>query len=55
MKRAGVGTADTDVHHVIDGLTGVTFPLTGDNRLRESFHFLKHGVHFRHHIFADPQ
>lgn len=51
-ERAEVGTADTDVHHVGDGLTGVAFPLTGDNRLRESFHLLKHGVHFRHHIFA---
>ena len=51
-ERTEVGAADTDVHHVSNGLAGIAFPLTGDNRFREGFHLLQHRVDFRHHIFA---
>ena len=54
-ERAKIGAADTDVHDVGNRFTGVAFPATGDNSFREGFHLLKHGVHFRHHIFAINQ
>ncbi|MNS94121.1 hypothetical protein D3C72_1283270 [compost metagenome] len=51
-EGAEVRAADTDVDHVGDRFAGVAFPAAGDNGFREGFHLLKHGVHFRHHIFA---
>ena len=50
--RAKVGTADTDVHHVLDGHAGVALPGTGTNQLGEVFHVLEHGANFGHHVLA---
>ena len=50
--RTEVGTADTDVHHVLDGLAGVAFPLAGTHELGEFFHVLEHGANFGHHVLA---
>ncbi len=50
--RTEVRTADTDVHHVLDGLARVALPLTGTDELREFFHVLEHSANFRHHILA---
>ena len=49
---AQVGTADTDVHHVLDGLAGVALPLAGTHELGEFFHVLEHGANFGHHVLA---
>ena len=50
--RAEIRTADTDVHHVGNGLAGVTFPVTANHAVAELFHFGQHRVHFRHYVFA---
>ena len=50
--RTEVGTADTDVHHVLDGLAGVALPLAGTHELGEFFHVLEHGANFGHHVLA---
>ena len=50
--RTEVGTADTDVHHVLDGLAGVALPLAGTHQLGKFFHVLEHGANFGHHVLA---
>ena len=50
--RTEVGTADTDVHNVLDGLAGVALPLAGTHELGEFFHVLEHGANFGHHVLA---
>ena len=54
-ERTQIGAADTDVDDVGNRFTGVAFPAAGDNGFGEGFHLLKHGVHFRHHVFAINQ
>ncbi len=50
--RTEVGTADTDVYHVLDGFAGVAFPLAAADEVGEFFHVLEHGANFRHHVLA---
>ena len=50
--RTEVGTADTDVHHVLDGLAGVALPLAAADEVGEIFHVLEHGADFGHHVLA---
>lgn len=50
--RAQVGTADTDVHHVLDGLAGLAFPLAAADEVGEFFHVLEDCANFRHHVLA---
>lgn len=50
--RTEVGTADTDVHHVLDGLAGVALPLAAADEVGEFFHVLEHGANFGHHVLA---
>ena len=50
--RAQVGAADTDVHHVLDGLAGVALPLAATDQVGKVFHVLEHGANFGHHVLA---
>ncbi len=50
--RTEVRTADTDVHHVLDGLAGVAFPLTAADEVGEVFHVLENCADFGHHVLA---
>ena len=50
--RTEVGTADTDVHNVLDGLAGVALPLARADELGEFFHVLEHAANFGHHVLA---
>ena len=53
--RTQIGTADTDVDHMLDGLAGITLPLARDDLGTEALHLLQYGLHFRHHILAIDQ
>ena len=50
--RTEVGTADTDVHHVLDGLAGVALPLAAADEVGKVFHVLENRTDFRHHVLA---
>ena len=50
--RTEVGTADTDVHNVLDGLAALAFPLAATDEVGEVFHVLEHSANFRHDILA---
>ncbi len=50
--RAEVGAANTDVHHVLDGLAGVALPLAAADKVGEVFHMLEDRTDFGHHVLA---
>jgi len=50
--RTEVGTADTDVHHVLDGLAGVALPLAAADEVGKVFHVLENRTDFGHHVLA---
>ena len=50
--RTEVRTADTDVHHVLDGLAGVAFPLAAADEVGKVFHVLENRTDFGHHVLA---
>ncbi len=50
--RTEVGTADTDVDNILDGLAGVAQPLAAADEVGEVFHVLEYGTDFGHHVLA---
>ena len=50
--RTEVGAADTDVHHVLDGLAGVALPLAAADEVGKVFHVLEDRTDFGHHVLA---
>lgn len=50
-----VGTADTNVDDVRDGLSRVSFPFTGPDTLADGFHLVQNLVDLGHHVLAVDQ
>ncbi len=51
-RRAEIGTADSDVDHIGNGLAGEPGPLASSHGLRKPPHLLENVVDLRHHVEA---
>src|SRR5215468_4349608 len=47
-----VGTADTNVDNIANALASIAFPFAAAHSIRESRHFIKHGMHIGYYILA---